>query len=227
MEVWGAEGGTGFQPNDNTIYGAGGKGGVANGHKNINSNTILYIVIGGRGINSSKYNNVVVSGGYNGGGHGGSNHDTTWGGGGGATHIATKNGLLKNLENDIDKIFIVAGGGGGGGTCLNKGINNAGNGGGENGGDGMGARGAHGGTQVSGGTSLDAIAGSFGQGGEIANSSMGSGGGGGWYGGGSAVMYGSSAGGGSGYIGGVTNGSTTSGVQSGNGKALITWMPVL
>ena len=34
-------------------------------------------------------------------------------------------------------------------------------------------------------------------------------------------------GGGSGYIGGVTNGTTTAGVQSGTGKALITWMPVL
>ena len=80
---------------------------------------------------------------------------------------------------------------------------------------------------MAGGTSEDAVAGSFGQGGEIADSNMGSGGGGGYYGGGSAVQYGSAAGGGSGYIGGVTNGSTTAGVQSGNGKALVTWMPVL
>ena len=57
------------------------------------------------------------------------------------------------------------------------------------------------------------------------------GGGGGYYAGFSnqKTGYASNAcgGGGSGYIGGVTNGATTAGVQTGNGKALITWMPVL
>ena len=224
MEVWGAQGGNDVFTGG-TVYHTGGLGGYSYGNYSATKDKVLYVVVGGKGVDNNTDNKKVekYGGGYNGGGDSYGQGSA----GGGATHIATKNGLLKNLENDIDKIFIVAGGGGGGGTCLNKGINNAGNGGGENGGDGMGARGAHGGTQVSGGTSLDAIAGSFGQGGEIANSSMGSGGGGGWYGGGSAVMYGSSAGGGSGYIGGVSNGFMQNGVQSGNGKAVISWHPAL
>ena len=69
-------------------------------------------------------------------------------------------------------------------------------------------------------------------------SGTGPGGGGGWYGGGSSI-YSASAGG-SGYIGGVSNGTTIAGNQSfpsptggietghtGNGYCKITWMPVL
>ena len=53
-------------------------------------------------------------------------------------------------------------------------------------------------------------------------------GGGGWYGGGAAAFIGGGAGG-SGYINTslVKNGSMQTGVQTGNGKALVTWMPVL
>ena len=51
-------------------------------------------------------------------------------------------------------------------------------------------------------------------------------GGGGWYGGGGGGTCdggGSSAGGGSSYIGGVTNGSTQSGINEGHGKIVLSW----
>ena len=59
-----------------------------------------------------------------------------------------------------------------------------------------------------------------------------SGGGGGWYGGGAYTEIISKnndccGAGGSGYIGGVNYGSTASGVQTGNGKAVITWHPII
>ena len=58
------------------------------------------------------------------------------------------------------------------------------------------------------------------------------GGGGGWYGGGAYTEIISKnndccGAGGSGYIGGVNYGSTTRGVQTGNGKAVITWHPII
>ena len=55
-------------------------------------------------------------------------------------------------------------------------------------------------------------------------------GGGGWYGGGSTFIFWSTGGGGgSGYINTslVQNASMETGIWLGNGKALITWMPVL
>lgn len=105
---------------------------------------------------------------------------------------------------------------------------------------------AGGGTQTSGGTAgkvhhisadgsynwtASGNSGSFGQGGAAKRYTgytdkdyinYGSGGGGGWYGGGSTVEHGG-AGGGSGYIGGVTDGSMTTGTNSGNGYATISY----
>ena len=112
LEVWGAQGGTGYLPEDNTIYGIGGKGGYSMGTQKVS--TILYIVVGGSGLNSSKYECKPIKGGYNGGGTGGANGDTTWGSGGGATHIASSTGLLSSLSTNKSSVIIVAGGGGGG-----------------------------------------------------------------------------------------------------------------
>ena len=72
-------------------------------------------------------------------------------------------------------------------------------------------------------SSWNAGAGSFGKGGSgyfIGYRGSGGGGGGGWYGGGGGLNGGGA--GGSGYIGGVSSGSMSSGVRSGNGYATIT-----
>lgn len=132
--------------------------------------------------------------------------------------------------------MIVAGGGGGSNDWQ------AGNGGGQfaNGGDGggnTGSTGAHtshtpgtGGTQISGGCAKGSNKeaesyGSFGIGGYIPELNVGSaGGGGGWYGGGGSYDN-DGGGGGSGHIGGVSNGFMQNGVQSGNGRAVISWHP--
>src|SRR5690554_4216681 len=112
---------------------------------------------------------------------------------------------------------MVAGGGGG---YQNSGV--IGDGGGLTGG------GNYPGTQTGSSGSTTALAGSFGQGGNI-TASYGGGGGGGWYGGGADQNNAGS--GGSGYIGGVSSGLTVSPGQSGfvpnpdtagNGTVIIT-----
>ena len=222
--MWGAQGG-----------GGAGKGGYSLGNKSLNSSYNLYICVGSKGGKISGIN--AGSGGYNGGGSGGKGHANYGGyGGGGATHIAitTNRGELKNYVNSKSEILIVAGGG------VGLGVNAQGNGhgGGTNGnstqscgwkGDGI--------YSISGGTQTTGYA--FGQGQSGITNTVGGncgeegvgGGGGGWYGGFASQVNGGhgsdcSGAGGSGYIGGVTNGTTTVGIQSGNGKALITWMPV-
>ena len=106
LEVWGAQGGTGYSSSG--VGKAGGKGGYSVGTISLSSSTTLYIVVGGSGNTT----NVTHSGGYNGGGA-----NTLWSGyaggsGGGATHIATASGLLRNLSGNKQSILIVAGGGG-------------------------------------------------------------------------------------------------------------------
>ena len=175
------------------------------------ASTPLYIVVGGQGTC------------YNGGGTGNA--------GGDATHIAktTKRGVLKNYVNNKSEVLIVAGGGGGAERI------SAGAGGGTSGGAGNATyehltKAPTGGSQTAGGTygSTDNYgnggSGSFGQGGTGIPSSggdTGSGGGGGWYGGG-GIPYAGGGGGGSGYIGGVSSGSMSSGVRSGHGYATVT-----
>ena len=211
LEVWGSEGGIGLAT-PSSPRGTPGKGGYSRGNKVIAANTNLFICVGGTPYNGG--GNLIVRGGP----------------GGGATHVAITNnrGVLANYKNYQSEVLIVAGGGGGvegDGTI-------GGNGGGTVGGDSN--YNATGGTQTRGGTSVKTsstdtiIHGSFGQGGYGYSTSndYGGGGGGGWYGGGGVPLY-RAGGGGSGYIGGVSNGYTAAGVQSGTGKALITWMPVL
>ena len=224
--MWGAQGGSSFNA-------TGGKGGYSYGNLSVALNTKLYICIGQcTGDVGSTYDHSGISA-YNGGGTGSSS-------GGGATHIAktTNRGVLSSYVNNKNEIIIVAGGGGGGADS-NWGTGIGGAGGGVSGGNGTEysnlTQRATGGYQTGPGVNGSYSNQSytvvntpgFGQGGG-ANSSgnHGGGGGGGWYGGGGYPWAGSGAGG-SGYIGGVTNGATTAGVQTGNGKAVITWMPVL
>ena len=210
LEVWGAQGGSGY----NNDTGTGGYGGYSTGTISLNVGDKLYINVGGAG-GSTTSKTQDATGGYNGGGN--SYHwvdgSTYNGAGGGATSVATMSGTLFTLESSINKIIIVAGGGGGGasdGSSHAKGGSGGGYVGvnGQNPPNGDGSKGL-GGTQSSGGSyerfnRATPSSGTFGQG---ANSTLsnasdgggGAGGGGGFYGGGSAGVWGG-AGGGSGYI---------------------------
>lgn len=220
LEAYGGSGGG----NDNT-HGYGGKGGYASGTKYLEKDTVLYIVCGGGAGNT-----------YNGGGNG--NRTAYSGTGGGATHIATVTGTLSSIgASNLTKILIVAGGGGGGGYNAKHG----GDGGGLVGGDGTGSYYGHGGTQTAGGKNeyyksqaTHATFGTFGKGGS-AETGIGSndcdagGGGGGLYGGAGGSWSSSNTsngggGGGSSYIDNLTDGHTESGVNEGNGYAIITFV---
>lgn len=210
LEAWGAQGGGSY----------GGLGGYSKGTITLNSDTVLYIGVGGQGST------------FNGGGSG---RDL----GGGATHIATSDGVLSNLSGNKSSVLLVAGGGGGTGGRSNSG--RGGSGGGANqsgtaGADWCGSPG-QGGTISSAGSggSNHGYSGSFGQGGSAGGcgySSNGSaGGGGGYYGGGGGghdcPRYDdyddSGAGGGSGYANNTLTGVTgITGNNSGNGKVVIT-----
>ena len=240
IETWGAQGGDATR-NSNTYI--GGHGGYSIGTKNLSEGDILYINVGEKGgtANSINSTNVIDNNkGYNGGGPGviyPSNGSS--GGGGGATHIATKFGLLKDLSNNIEKIFIVAGGGGGAKSHNGapKYSGNGGAGGGNNGIDGDATSNTCynlglGATQLScGGHRVCSVDGkeygsmsdikpneaAFGLGANYTNSTITNyysyaGGGGGLYGG--AAGFHAPGGGGSGYIGGVTNGNTIDGDSS-------------
>lgn len=210
LETWGAQGSNGRIRNVETN---GGYGGYSIGQISISENDNIYIQIGG---NSGNY-----KGGYNGGGSG--NYDNInnqyfqiAGGGGGATHIASKSGLLSELENYKNNIIIVSGGGGGG---ANANLSNGGSAGGYVGNNGT-AEDKNtvyigiGGNQNSGGNSSWSLGyGKFGIGGfardlSVANHERfyASGGGAGFYGGSAGnwttnISMTGSGGGGSGYIG--------------------------
>lgn len=221
LEVWGAQGGA-FNYHSNA---AAGKGGYSSGIVTFDTQTTLYIGVGGKGTDNSWRG----AGGYNGGGQGSAP-------GGGATHIATATGTLSSLKNNTDAILIVAGGGAG--SC---GRYAGGNGGSAITAATAGTRGCGtaggAGTTSSGGTSGSCgTAGTFGQGGTNSCSGggtdSGSGGGGGYYGGGagghdhaSPLADDSSGGGGSGYAKSTLSDVTGStGVRTGNGLAKITPM---
>ena len=240
LEVWGAQGGSCTSPSQSK----GGLGGYSKGKKYLTAGSNLYIVIGGTSNTSA--------GGYNGGGNGAYSGGTYESapqqalGGGGATHIATRSGLLSSLSNYTNTILIVAAGGGGSGFNggCNRGTNcygigrstchvAGGYGGGEYGGNGeddvnsastLIGKGASQSGPGSKASNESCGVGSFGKGGDYCNERYGgAGGGGGWYGGGGSSRGHAGGGGGSSYIGGVSNGSMSSGVRSGNGFARITF----
>ena len=230
LEVWGAQGG-----NYNTTY-VGGLGGYSKGIVHLTKGTTLYVCVGGQPqtVTTTK---TAVPGGFNGGGNG-FNRDYsstyTYGqAGGGATDIRIG-------QNSLYARVIVAGGG--------SGSNNRISGYAGGGLSGVTGQSGYAGTQTSAGTG-----GSFGQGGSASTSGNNykygaSGGGGGFYGGGAIASYSDSTnydkytGGGSGYVytsstassypsGCLLNSTyyltaslTTEGINTGNGKATITYI---
>jgi len=193
---------------------SGGYGGNATGNLVVTPGQILYVYIGGVGATD-----LGGVGGYNGGGISSTQYGA---GGGGASDVRiSPYGLA-------DRVIVA--GGGGGCTCGST-PTDGGPGGGLTGGNGISAggfTGGLGGTQVSGGNdgccyflAQGNVTSGFGFGagpGDYHNA----GGGGGWYGGGSGAGHATAAGGSS-YLGGVTGGITTPGVQNGNGQVTITW----
>lgn len=227
LEVWGAQGGDVAGNGSNWAAATGGKGGYSVGYVDLNAGTVLNVVVGGKSTGSNPSSSVL---GYNGGG---ANYPDSrvCAGGGGATHIAKSDGNYTTLASygkattADDYVLIVAGGGGGAANGASTNSYSGGTGGGSSGGAGA-SSGGGGATQSAAGSSFVAennYAGGFGYGGYQINGYDGckliAGGGGGWYGGGTAKERG--GGGGSGWIGGVTNGTTTANQRSGNGQAKI------
>ena len=212
IEAYGASGWTGSNP--------GGDGGYTYGELSVTPGQDLYIYVGGQGTVATGPN-VAMGAGWNGGGDGMSNSTGSYvGGGGGASDVRTDLNANPMDPTSLGTRVIVAGGGGGS-------TNNSG----AYGGDGGGAVGQDGGQTVAypvgtGGTQSagGAAGGSFGQGGDAIPFSMtpwNGAGGGGWYGGGVSTAH-CGGGGGSSYIGGVTAGTMTQGVNTGDGYIIIT-----
>ena len=231
IECWGASGGDGhyYSPQQ-----PGGKGGYASGTLGVTPGQSLSLFVGGQGTRS---NVSPIAGGFNGGGDGYNNGNVSWNcaGGGGASDVRVGGTTLE------DRV-IVAGGGGGGGGSGSYGNGGGGDGGGFVGSDGYdtnyggygqppyGDRHGKGGSQTAGGlggTSESPFGsnGSLGIGGDASTGSntLASGGGGGYYGGGGGSFHGGGGGGGSSYVGGVTDGVAISGLNSGNGRIVISW----
>ena len=218
IQVWGAEGGRGCYSSSLSFY-AGGKGGYAEGTLPVTPGDVLYILVGGKGMDATGQSTTGVAypGGFNGGGSAGThNYSSTYqgGSGGGATDIRVN-------QNDVNNRVIVAGGGGGGAYSYVGGY-----GGGTTGAAGNNTGAAtyygQGGTQAAGGsgstsgsnaygsnagTNVNGQTGGFGYGGGGGSGTActgGAGGGSGWYGGGGGKSGNSTTcypgGGGSGFI---------------------------
>jgi len=232
LDVYGGQGGDATY---NEVTANGGHGGHSSGYAYLEKGAIIYVAVGGAGedITSTTYSDY----GYNGGSGGSSLTSTSSSypqsmgtGGGGCTHIASKSGDLKSIAYaNLSTVYIVAGGGGGACLRYKDGIpHDGGHGGGEIGGNGSG--GALGGRQTSNSSSTTT---QFGYAATCSSSSSGYAGGGGGLYGGYYGFGGYSGAGGSGYIGGVPSFSKNkkyypaemeTGVNEGNGKALITFI---
>lgn len=225
--VYGGAGGPASSARDtdpNNSYRPRSSGGMAQGRSTLEPRTPIHLYAGGMG-QSSEENDRGMShrlGGFNGGGgsaRGGSS-------GGGASDVRVGDSLLTS------RILV----GGGGGGCGYDACNYTGGvGGGLTGGAGSTSStgpGGTGGTQTAGGapqipytsdaTILGVARGGFGYGGTAIQINDEAGGGGGWYGGGAGGHHNTTGGGGSSYIGGVTDGTQTPGVNSGHGY--VTWI---
>ena len=203
ITCYGAQGGNG---NWSSTNGTGGLGGSATGNLTVTPGQILYIYVGQQGQGATS--TILTA--FNGGGAAYCAGIGIRGTGGGSSDVRVGGTALTNR-------VIVAGGGGGAYS------QNGGAGGGTSGVAGTVDYPGNGGTQLAGGTSYPGFGmmdGSLGQGGGVTSTNYTfCGGGGGYYGGGGGL----SGGGGSSYIGGVTGGSTSTGVWSGNGKVVLTW----
>ena len=210
LDLRGAQGGASYVSATGLRQEDGGLGGQTQGSLTVTPGQVLHLYVGGQAADVG--NVTPAPGGFNGGGDGGQ----YGAGGGGASDVRVGGTALANR-------VAVAGGGGGNTGCPNHGTGGAG--GGASGVAGVGHSvftPGGGGTQAAGGTagSSPGVAGQLGLGGSNAAYHV-AGGGGGYYGGGAA--YAAGGGGGSGYIGGLSGGSTTAGVQAGHGSIVITY----
>ena len=216
VEAYGGSGGDALTP------ALGGLGGYAEADIAVTPGESLEVYVGGAGASLVT---TTTPGGWNGGGGivecCGNGESGT---GGGASDVRRGSSLS-------DRLIVAAGGGGGGWDDRDAW---GGDGGGLTGEDGNTNFGKHapgfGATQTAGGAAgwsgpgYPNTGGSFGIGGDCWIDGAGcGGGGGGWYGGGAGGFAG--GGGGSSYVGavGTTNGSTVSGLNSGDGSVSITW----
>lgn len=212
LDLRGAQGGASYVSATGLRQEDGGLGGQTQGSLTVTPGQVLHLYVGGQAADVG--NVTPAPGGFNGGGDGGQ-----WGaGGGGATDVRVGGTALANR--------VAVAGGGGGGNSGGPDHGAGGYGGGASGDPGVNFSGGYtpggGGTQSAGGAAgySPGVAGQLGLGGSSASYHM-AGGGGGYYGGGSA--YAAGGGGGSGYIGGLSGGSTTAGVQAGHGSITITY----
>lgn len=205
--------------------GAGGLGGYAIATITVTPGETLTLYVGGAGGLGGTANPGFNNTGGPFGGGGGSTSSGDGGGGGGASDV-------RQGGTDISDRVVVAGGGGGGGHEEHSGVITpyaGGAGGGTTGGSGATASSntpATGGSQSAAGTGGGDAGGqgygglAFAQAGDV-NDAYSSGGGGGGYWGGGAVATWGGGGGGSSFV--PSGGSTTAGVQSGNGKIVLTY----
>ena len=134
MEAWGAQGGTVLYNGATSDY-IGGFGAYTSGYIYLNQNDTLYVYAGGKGGDGLTAKTTAL-GGYNGGGTG--DHDNSdnevSGGGGGATDIRLVSGTWNDATSLNSRIMVAAGGGGGadvktglpGGDLINSATNSQG-----------------------------------------------------------------------------------------------------
>jgi hypothetical protein len=220
FDVYGAQG------DSETL--SGGRGGETSGTVTVTPGSTVMIRVGGQPNSSSS------AGGYNGGGSGGKFNGA--GGGGGASDVRVGGDALGN------RVLVAGGGGGASNGCFTQcGIPGAG--GGSVGVNGTSSPpdtsiGGDGGTQSGPGLSFDPGDGAVGANAQspIGNDMRSSGaGGGGFYGGGAGAIFFDNSnpvaigtgGGGSGFVhpdpAKVTSGQTITGMNEGNGSALLTY----
>ncbi|MCD8362300.1 MAG: hypothetical protein LUC98_04945, partial [Lachnospiraceae bacterium] len=180
VQLWGAQGGNSASSGGKT----GGKGAYVSGRIHLTAGTLLYVYVGGPGLQGGS--GSTGGAGYNGGGISACGCS---GSGGGATDIRTVKGSDWDDYDSLASRIAVAAGGGGAGSYTNY------------------TNGGYGGALVGGVASGSAIAtaksyatqsqaglkGSFGKGGALpvkSGTNHAAGGGGGWYGGGAKIAGG-------------------------------------
>ncbi len=228
VEVWGAEGGRGYNSNYGGSLNNAGDGGFVTGDKILTPGTSLAVFVGQKGNDGGFA--VGGTGGWNGGGNGvGWSTNYGGGGGGGASDVRLGGTALSNR--------IIVGGGGGGGSYYtpatggwggypNGDVGRIGDPGVVDQNSGLGGTQSAGGNGgVSNGNGSNGLPGQLGTGGNAGPGSCAGGGGGGYYGGGGgANCNGAGGGGGSSFYGGMdANTNHTNNNRTGNGQVIIRW----
>ncbi len=226
FDVFGAQGGSVTGTNQPV----GGLGGETKGTLSVTPGDLYFVFVGGAGVSAnSAGTSTTAAGGYNGGGAGGGPTSGDSGASGGGASDVRYGGTTLG-----DRLLVAGGGGGAASTGGSTGDGGAG--GATTGGSGAGeaATDGTGGTQSAGGAAgngggASGTAGALGQGGN-GGAVYSGGGGGGYYGGGgggydsTSGAYGPGGGGSSYAASTVSAAVLSSGVQSGNGKVIITYL---